>query len=232
VGGILKLATKYNITPLRQRIISHLEDDWPTTLDAWVAAYYAEERLAGQYEDLAGEDGRLDGILYDDRLPEPGSAIRLAQDLDVPSILPSAFYALSRIPIRYNRDGDPSPGRDPLARTARWALLDRQDLRNLLHGMQALARAYDNVLFSVTTTGDNTNCCADARDRLSRGEFGGVSVGLDGHDLLGDLLRLRDTDRLQRLGICLQCSTNIVGNLDASITSLWTSLPEYFQIAP
>jgi hypothetical protein len=100
VSGILRLSTKYIIDSLRSKAIAHLSIAWPLTLKAWDAR-----------EDLARSCDTE--TLY----PSPivrffpshcrvleltGSeqeVINLAREVDVASLLPSAFYDLSRHPF-------------------------------------------------------------------------------------------------------------------------------------
>ncbi|KAJ7648500.1 hypothetical protein B0H17DRAFT_958921 [Mycena rosella] len=131
VRRTLAMATKYEMEPLRERIVAQLEADWPTSVAEWdrlgteVRALRWEHSTSGGYT--------VDDLYLDDRLPEPGAAIRLAMDFNIPKILPAAFYHLSRLSIdadwlefRKNRE------RLGLERTARWDLLEAGDFKLLL----------------------------------------------------------------------------------------------------
>ncbi|KIJ53536.1 hypothetical protein M422DRAFT_111693, partial [Sphaerobolus stellatus SS14] len=87
VEGLLLFATKYQVDSLRKRIISHLEKDWPSTLEQW---------------DKNEEDNLLKEDEFYKRYPDPASCIRLARMCDVPSLLLAAYYDLSRIPIHHD----------------------------------------------------------------------------------------------------------------------------------
>ena len=93
VQGALKLAMKYECDALRHRIVSSLEADWPQTLAQWDAR--RAEAVLLRSEHSLQLTGRVNGLYLDDRLPEPASAIRLASDYGIPSILPAAFYTLA-----------------------------------------------------------------------------------------------------------------------------------------
>jgi hypothetical protein len=71
--GILKLATKYQIDPLRARVVAVLQSEWPTSLQNW-DSIMQKEKVVRQF---------------------PGHIIRIARDFDVPNVLPIAFYELS-----------------------------------------------------------------------------------------------------------------------------------------
>ncbi|KAJ6628887.1 hypothetical protein B0H10DRAFT_1777682 [Mycena sp. CBHHK59/15] len=94
VRGILAMATKYEMEPLRDRIVAQIEADWPHSLFEW-------DRLEREIESITKDhnsydDYMVDDLYLDEKLPEPGAAIRLAIDWSIPKILPSAFYHLSR----------------------------------------------------------------------------------------------------------------------------------------
>jgi len=84
VSGILRLSTKYIIDSLRAKALAHISVAWPSTLKGWDA----REDLARSYE----LDPPLGGHLY----PSSVAVINLAREVDAPSLLPSAFYDLSR----------------------------------------------------------------------------------------------------------------------------------------
>ena len=74
---------KYECDPLRQRIVSSLEADWPQTLAQWDAR--RAEAVVLRAEHALQLTGRVGGLYLDDRLPEPASAIRIASDYGIPS---------------------------------------------------------------------------------------------------------------------------------------------------
>jgi hypothetical protein len=87
VAGPLKLATKYQADSLRKRIVSHLETDWPSTLDAWDDIAYTAVKLQPDPYD------RSDHCAMDS-FPDPVPSISLARECDLPDILVAAFYSL------------------------------------------------------------------------------------------------------------------------------------------
>ena len=115
----LKLATKYQVDALRSQIIKHLERDWPLTIHGWdrVDDETHKKRLAA----LQSSDGSLDGVV-----PDPVYTILLAHSCDVPQILPTAFYVLSRQPAKPKTRPALSKAR-PHSRT----LLDIDDVETL-----------------------------------------------------------------------------------------------------
>lgn len=85
VSGILRLATKYLVDSLRTKALVHLSRAWPTSLKGWDAR-----------EDLARADEMQSGPGMSTVYPSPADVVILAREVNAPSLLPSAFYDLSR----------------------------------------------------------------------------------------------------------------------------------------
>jgi hypothetical protein len=79
--GSLKLATKYQMENLRNIFIQKLQMKWPTTLAAW---------------DVLDKEHTVyfAGAIHDDYYSGITSIIGLANNCNVPSVLPIAFYWL------------------------------------------------------------------------------------------------------------------------------------------
>ncbi|KIL69458.1 hypothetical protein M378DRAFT_48926, partial [Amanita muscaria Koide BX008] len=82
-SGILRLSHKYIVDSLKAKALAHLSVAWPTNLKAWDM----REDIARIYE--LETNGRQ---FY----PHPIAVINLAREVDAPSLLPAAFYDLSR----------------------------------------------------------------------------------------------------------------------------------------
>lgn len=80
--GPLGLAHKYQVEPVRNMIVSHFENEWPSTLEEWDEM---EDNLASIRENAP------QGMAVDDLCPEPASVIQLAIECKVPAILPAAI---------------------------------------------------------------------------------------------------------------------------------------------
>lgn len=83
MSGVLRLSSKYFVEHLRERCMIRLHHDWPTTLAGWDKREQEAVDPTGHY---------LPRELY----PHPVLVIQLALDLGIHSILPAAFYDLSR----------------------------------------------------------------------------------------------------------------------------------------
>ncbi|KAI0817013.1 hypothetical protein BC628DRAFT_1333857 [Trametes gibbosa] len=82
ISAVLRLSNKYLIEHLRQRCLSRLETDWPTTLAAW-----------DKREQQATVEGRYNPR---EHFAHPVLVIQLAAELNLEHILAAAFYDLAR----------------------------------------------------------------------------------------------------------------------------------------
>ncbi|KIP05782.1 hypothetical protein PHLGIDRAFT_44007, partial [Phlebiopsis gigantea 11061_1 CR5-6] len=138
VRGVLKLASKYQVDAVRSRIVQCLEEDWPTTPLAWLRLCHDEKLYNDgftRYHTLGS------GEYAEDKFPEPASAIRLARDFDIPSILPAAYLKLLYADPTLDWDAirkEPETPCGRMVRSARWRLLDQTDLLRLAQGRSRL----------------------------------------------------------------------------------------------
>ncbi|TDL14655.1 hypothetical protein BD410DRAFT_778730 [Rickenella mellea] len=115
--GILKLATKYQMDTLRNRIIEQIISDWPKTLYEWDAI----ESHNAFFE--KAPDSLKEQIIQS----EPAAAIEIARLFDIPSILPAAFLQLTRTKIQNRWSARPKDPKDRMCHYARWELLGAED---------------------------------------------------------------------------------------------------------
>ncbi|KIJ19652.1 hypothetical protein PAXINDRAFT_127876 [Paxillus involutus ATCC 200175] len=83
LSSVLRLSTKYFVEHLRVQCLARLAHDWPATLAEWDQREAAATDASGRYAPR-------------DTYAHPILAINLALELDLPAVLPSAFYDLSR----------------------------------------------------------------------------------------------------------------------------------------
>ena len=172
----------------------------------------------------------------DDRLPEPASAIRLASDFDIPSILPAAFYQLASISTDADWDAyraSPTIEGKHLrfgARTAKWSLLDKRDLMRLVHGQKLLAaytRSIGTDIFGMRCP-RNAKGCSTARSDCWKYLQENAPVSMDDPlDILHDCMNLGDL--LTDLP-CATCLADITALAEKKRLELWRSLPAFFQL--
>jgi len=234
VYGALKLATKYECDPLRTRLVESLEADWPQTLAQWDSRL--SETIMARSEHAQQVTGKVNGLYLDDRLPEPASAIRIASDYGIYSILPSAFYQLALL----STDADWDVYRETLsgegkhlrfgARTARWKLLDKRDLMRLVHGQKLIA-AYTR---SIGTDIFGPRCprsakgCSGARGECWKYFQENAPISMDDPlDVLNDCMKLEVlfTDLP-----CATCTADIKAMAEKKRRELWRSLPAFFNL--
>lgn len=138
----MRLATKYQIDAIRNRIIDIMNDNWPQTYGQW-RIFQAEISAIKAFH--KENNGLVDGRSFEERIPEPAAAIRFARDFNIPSILPFAFYTLAGIP--QSMDWDESRKVNDfrhrstvilMKRTAKWAQLDIVDYRTFVKRREAL----------------------------------------------------------------------------------------------
>lgn len=166
---VLKLAAKYDCRDVRDRVVRHIEADWPRSPAEWFAKHNMRKACFEAAKFLS------QGVPAENMFPEPASVIRLAQDYDIPSVLPAAYLELVSISRRNDWDklrkknddsSDESESEDederehrnvrpsPQKRSARWRLLDDEDFARLRRGKQELkARCIKvrEVVFNVPT---------------------------------------------------------------------------------
>ncbi|KAJ7613886.1 hypothetical protein DFH06DRAFT_1344430 [Mycena polygramma] len=96
VAAVLRLSTKYLVEHLRQRCMSRLELDWPSTLLGWDQREHSAVDPVGHYAPRVS-------------CPHPILVIDLALDLGLSSLLPAALYDLARYGPSKIMAGTPAP---------------------------------------------------------------------------------------------------------------------------
>ncbi|KAH9479465.1 hypothetical protein JR316_0008059 [Psilocybe cubensis] len=135
VSGILRLSSKYLIDSLRAKALAHLSQAWPSDLRTWDA----REDVSRGYE-IDGTPG------YTHRYPHPFSVISLAREVNAPSLLPAAFYDLSR--YSFSQIFEPAED-DPLYRSPPLPSLSALDTRRLALGREASQNAVTTLIQSM-----------------------------------------------------------------------------------
>lgn len=229
----MQMATKYEVEGIRDRIIKHLEQDWPVNFGDW-------ETVQSRIRQIEGDEDREDFI--DLSVPEPASALWLARSYGIHSILPAIFYDLSRIKV----DADWSDRHDGMderdtswsERTARWHLLTAEDFRDLCIGRERIGKYIANSLETrdskmvdrcLNTDTEKPSCKRaywQARSAI-------LSDGMTQHDPLFALVDNHvewENDEKGKGRFCTNCSATIEGKLEKCRTGLWDKLPDFFNI--
>ncbi|KAL4244120.1 hypothetical protein ABKN59_009448 [Abortiporus biennis] len=135
ISGILRLSTKYFIDKLRRKTLEHLSLSWPSSLKGWDA----REDKARIYE---METGIPKAFLY----PSPIAVINLARENDAPSLLPAAFYDLSR--YHYAQIFEPGED-DPLYPYSPHTSLSASDFAQLSLGKESATNFITSLIQSM-----------------------------------------------------------------------------------
>lgn len=236
--GILRLATKYQMEPLRVRLLEHFTADWPRTLDEW-------EGLERQISATESRHVCKGGLHLDDRFPEPVAAIRIAREYGCQEILPAAFYRVARTPIsddwdNLRRDGTTDSALQHGRLTVRWVLLDRGALMQVLSVREILTSEMV-VIHSELLCGSfcgRAHCstedrCVQALGRLRENMDLSIHQTLDPLHILNVCAANGGTQGYDD-GVCLcpWCQTELKEFVDMRKQHVWTSLRKLFQLEP
>lgn len=247
VQGILKLSAKYQVDSIKAQIVQRLEDDWPTSALAWLRLCN-DERLFN--EDHMRYETLKIGEYAEDKFPEPASAIRLARDFDIPSILPAAYLKLLFADPTLDWDAirnkeDTSHSR--LSRSARWSLLDATDLRRLAQGRARLVtclpqvhRAFmirNEVCRGADGDDDGAPDChtlvVRQHNAFAAARYSSFWTGVqeaEKPDPIQTLQGLRDAAEEWKL--CTSCTELFRSKVAFEIKKLWDDLPRIFSLVP
>lgn len=211
-SGQLRLATKYQISNIRDKIMAHLRDEYP---------------LALPDVDRVSEHQRT----KPDQMYDPIAVIQLSnQDCNVPELLPYAWYRLARHSFSNDADG----GFERLSNEEmRRLLVGRERLRNTtvqfaLGGVPAPPHEV-----SARCSGPEANAetgkgwCRNVSSHYwSTSVLQLAAQTLDPLAALGKLARIPE----ERLGFCPNCAAWCAHVLHQKRAEIWSSVPQYFEI--
>ncbi|KAH8111522.1 hypothetical protein DFH11DRAFT_612619 [Phellopilus nigrolimitatus] len=217
VTGVLSMATKYHLDAVRQRVVSHVCSDWPTTLEEW-------DIFEGHVFTLIDMP-----YLYCNSVevtPEPVSAIVLARRFNIPEILPAAFYTLSRLKMKDEYDRKPGYPTSDSARKARWKLLSASDFRALCRGREELEDQVLPMYNSFSYRHPPAQCPPYCKTTFEKR----VELFLDDARQSHDILFALATERLEAGPICSACSALYTCQAHDCRLRIWHMLPEIFRL--
>ncbi|KAG8922721.1 hypothetical protein FRC02_011665 [Tulasnella sp. 418] len=87
---VIRLSDKYGISHLFEKYISHVVEGWPKTLGEW-KSFDEEVKQITQQAKISKASENLSVV-------HPACMIRIAEDYSQSTILPAAYYDLSRLP--------------------------------------------------------------------------------------------------------------------------------------
>ncbi|KIP05783.1 hypothetical protein PHLGIDRAFT_486230 [Phlebiopsis gigantea 11061_1 CR5-6] len=251
--GALKLIAKYEVDHLRDRLIRHIEADWPKSPTEWIIMY----RIRQTYTDVNQFHGELGkNVPLENSFPEPASAIRLARECGIPSILPAAFLEL--VGIDRGKDWDDLREDDDNlsfdTRSARWSLLSILDSQRLEVGKKKLVEYCADLRGPVLTVpadicrGDFLDCQAELTFRKRQPGHSGGAGKEQNSFLLGRtavreewpqqpserlnpmiILQAMD-DTLRDWDLCTECCKRVRQNIAHKMQECWAELPDLFNL--
>ncbi|KIJ42401.1 hypothetical protein M422DRAFT_208903 [Sphaerobolus stellatus SS14] len=243
VQGVLALATKYDVDILRQRIVELLQGDWPASLEDWESAHEERKAIVTGARSKPSKNKHISEIYGQAAakcLPDPCSAISLASSCNVPSILPAAFYDLSKIAgmVRYKLwDGD---GNHFGNHTADLQLLSHKDFIRLTFGRKALSQLFiyrhHNIKTDVLNHLKPEHSCDKKKEPVTCAEqFKNLQLTLENNVLCqGTFLELDNVFESimqdSKHTVCAQVHHRYKPGLLQLRTELWRRLPEFFGL--
>lgn len=245
--GILRLTTKYQMESLHIALLRCIQADWPVTLQEWdrlqIEVEHTREQMQPSRHHPQGQPGP--SRLLDDSFPEPASAILLATSFTCLSVLPAAFYQLAITDASADWDEFRSSDTDPGTalehqvvlcrggRTARWRLLDQQNLLRYIRGRAKLDDWLSEIEECLTSPFGSVECmipqsCGWARTESHR-EFLLEGPGrVRPFDPLCALKYL--IDYLPHTSFCPTCKEHVKNELMRVRQEIWDDLPTIFGI--
>lgn len=214
LSSTLRIATKYEIPALREWAVGHLRACWPSDL----------ERMDDNSRPCAAGTSHLATPVTPFHSPALPEAISLANECEVPEILPAAFYALSLQRFGYNADG----GRSHV-------VLSQADMRRLVIGRERLNDLTTRLLLDPfraepgTPPFDSCHHCRDALSRYWRGKVVSDPQSPFERCLLREFYKmLAAPDALFEAGLCARCRAWHQDVAWTRFESLKASMPRLF----
>ncbi|CAK5279945.1 unnamed protein product [Mycena citricolor] len=251
VAATLRLSTKYIVESLRQRCISRLDLDWPSTLAGWDQREASATDAQGHYSPRAA-------------CPHPVLTIEFAIDLDLRTLLPAAMYDLARYgpskilsgtaPVKKHSFGATSR-QDPAQETdkPRLTTLSPALLVAVYRGREQAQKFLSDFVVEELQGRAPARDCAHSEDsaasRWCRESFyfimlnvlrsvGGIACGRDADPLFTlvqavDMLSRTDFSDGHRqcgLKICHPCKVDFAKAANRARERVWKLLPEWFGL--
>ncbi|TDL26491.1 hypothetical protein BD410DRAFT_741816 [Rickenella mellea] len=231
VTGVLRLATKYEISALRNHIRNVLDLDWPSTFEAWETNEFATNDMIGASEKR---------FTMASKLPNSSEIINLARECRITSILPAAFYNIARIQESDEFDGYFKHDylNNACYRKSEMDDCSSDDLVRIIVGRESLRRhSWD--IYRGTRTWLYSECAFEEDERRERchlklKEWWTKTAGeclFVMEDLLGALRMIIGTmDEDLSNEVCLECRRTLVGRMKEQQQEIWGLLPIYFRL--
>jgi len=225
----LHMASKYLMTSLQAKLVGIFESEWPLSVDD----LELKDQLLFDYMAHGPEGVREDpnDFFCDWPLhfvPEPASAIALAEEFDIPSILPAAYYDILRCAPRKDWDRTFRWGNAYLIKTsdkpARWGCLSGKSLRKIHYLQDVLWEETEN-LFDLLAGYKPKECQEEQSGRCRRAwvklveEIRQMPDRVQERDVLKQLRDLRVG--ISRNAPCSSCKYAYLGAIREHRKEMW-----------
>ncbi len=212
------LSTKYELDDIRLQLVQQIKAEWPETLKEWDRVDICRDALMADEKRVAEWPREL--------MPEAATSIHLGERFDVPSILPAAYYDLSRSATTSRwSDQVQYSSFDIKWKGARWEILSAHELLKL-YRLRDLLASFDRgreLLHSENKScADGASCHANfAKD---------VEKVLEGRDLIRSSrilyyqLTSWDDENNHDRRICRDCAQHYARLVSTSRYRLWEDI--------
>ncbi|KAI0315095.1 hypothetical protein OF83DRAFT_1133646 [Amylostereum chailletii] len=219
--GILELSRKYDAQGIREVVVSAIQEQWPSQLWQW------DEREAAIPKTFKTSAKNVTPFY-----PDPAETIRSGMQYNIPSILPVAFYDLTRV-LEFGT----SQGGIDRSRTSDLDPLSCDDLKRFIHGRASLRtrllalnpKPARNTSCTATTTagrlGQTTSQCVSQVQLFWVKHFVHVTQSRDPWAEL-----LKSSDFPKETIICDKCRPILVAEVARKREILWEELPDLFNL--
>ncbi|KDQ57583.1 hypothetical protein JAAARDRAFT_177839 [Jaapia argillacea MUCL 33604] len=237
ISKLLRLSTKYRIDHLRRQILEALAAIWPSALPLWEIREKKATNSAGLYAPRP-------------TFPHPILIINLARETDVPELLPSAYYDLSRYLPSQAVTGHSLPQDSTLHE------LSQQDLLNTLRGRECAARFLSTFVVNHLEGRQASKWCLyrleqkPSRKRACKIAFEAITFevlrdvnGVVCNRNSDPLYAIADTHSMQTrddlpgsdntgpFRACEACRLDYGAVVEAAREDFWKKLPEWFAVS-
>ncbi|KLO13581.1 hypothetical protein SCHPADRAFT_873849 [Schizopora paradoxa] len=228
----LKMASKYVMTDLRAKLVRAFESEWPLNVedlefrDQLLIDYFNHEDRG-----VRGSTGNFEGWPLH-LIPEPAAAIALAEEFDIDSVLPAAYYDIMRCAPRNEWDEDFDWSETvflggPPDKPARWASLPAASYRKMVYLQEVMT---EEIMKRFGGLGSHIpRNCREQEEGLCRSTWtelvkqeGHVAEHIQCRDLFTQLRDLRT--RSYKSQICDECKTSYLDKIEQYRKESWDVL--------
>ncbi|KAJ7141502.1 hypothetical protein C8R44DRAFT_604575 [Mycena epipterygia] len=216
--GPTELAKKYQVDWICKMVASHLEKQWPKTLEGWdriardEGESWTRDQVGGEFWQPSWDDDTLKLR----QLPEPVSSIRLASECEATSILPVAFLHMLRLPL------------DPPGSLSVWAAPERGLLTQHDRYRLSLGRERIGKWFADQNRGTWVNCGSELRCEAVTYRSWNMIATEVGRD--GDVLKIEPRVPGYFGDICPVCKKKLEREVDSLRYDFFCELSTFFQL--